>query len=120
MIKINKPELASFLLRLGLALMFLYAAIASFYNPESWIGFMPQFLRSLLPQAVLLGGFSIYELALSAWLLSNRKAFYSSMLAALTLLGIVIFNFGALEIIFRDIGLFLAAISLMLLEWKNR
>lgn len=104
--------LASWLLRFGLAFSFFYVAAASFQNPLNWIGFFPQFLRDLAPAQTLLTGFSIYEIVLGLWLLSGRKLVYSSLLAAATLLGIVVFNWGAMEIVFRDISLALSALAL--------
>ena len=64
-------NLASFILRVGLAVPFLFAAIDTTLQPEAWIGFMPLFLQNLFPKVLLLGGFSLYEVALSVWLLSG-------------------------------------------------
>jgi len=105
-------KLAAWLLRLGLAFSFLYVAYASFQNPLNWIGFLPQFLRDLAPATTLLIGFSIYEIVLGLWLLSGKRLMLASLLAAATLFGIVVFNWGALEIVFRDISLGLAALAL--------
>ena len=109
--------LAAWLLRLGLAFSFFYVASASFQNPTSWIGFFPQFLRDLAPAETLLTGFSIYEIILGLWLLAGKKLVYSSWLAAATLFGIVVFNWGAMEIVFRDVSLGLAALALAALHY---
>lgn len=111
---------APFLLRLGLAFTFAYAAIASFYAQQNWAGFFPRPLVDLVPIGILLAVFSIYELALAAWLLSNRKTFYAACLSALTLVGIIVFNFGALDIVFRDAGLFFAAAALAALSYRRK
>ncbi len=113
-----KP-LISFLLRLGIAIPFLYAAIAATLDPNSWIGFFPPWLQSILPGGVLLGLFSLYELALSLWLLSGKKTYYAGGLASLTLLAITITNLTVLDIVFRDLGLLLAAIALTILHKKS-
>jgi len=115
----GKVALISFFLRAGLALVFLYAAISSFLNPSSWIGFIPLFLRNLVDANLLLTLFSIYEIILGVWLLSNRAIFYASLLSALTMLGIIISNFGALDIVFRDIAILFSAIALMVLEYTR-
>lgn len=109
-------SLVSFFLRIGIAIPFLYAAIAATLDPNSWIGFFPGWLQSLLPGRLLLGLFSLYQLALSLWLLSGKKTYYAGALASLTLLAITITNLGALDIVFRDIGLLMAAIALTLLS----
>lgn len=115
----TKP-LISFFLRLGLAIPFLYAAIAATLDPNSWIGFFPSWLQNIFPGGLLLGLFSLYELALSLWLISGKKTYYASALASLTLLAITITNLGALDIVFRDIGLLLAAIALTILSKLKR
>ena len=120
MIKINRNQLGIFLLKLGLAVTFLYAATASLVDPSSWIGFVPQGLRDILPATVILGIFSAYEIVLSAWLMSSKKTFWAASLAALTLAAITFTNLGVLDIIFRDIGLLLAAISLAVMSFDNK
>jgi len=100
-------------------LVFLYAAISSFLSPSSWIGFIPLFLRNLIDANLLLFAFSFYEIILGLWLLSNKTVFYASLLSALTILGIVISNLGALDIVFRDIAILFSAIALMILSYKR-
>jgi len=115
----SKVCLVSFFLRVGLALVFLYAAISSFLSPSSWIGFIPLFLRNLIDANLLLFAFSFYEIILGLWLLSNKTVFYASLLSALTILGIVISNLGALDIVFIDIAILFSAIALMILSYKR-
>lgn len=99
-------------LRLGLAFTFLYAAFAALIEPASWVGFYPEFLRNLLSETFLVYGFSAYEILIALWLLSGKKTLSAAALSAITLAGIVVFNFGALDIVFRDVGLFFAALAL--------
>jgi len=115
----NYSKLASFTLRVALAIPFLYAAVAATLQPEAWIGFMPQFLQNLFPSSLLLGAHSSLNVILGLWLLSGWKTKYAAALSALTLLTITLTNLGALDIIFRDIGLLLAAVSLALLHYKK-
>lgn len=116
---LDKKYLVPLLLRIGLAFVFLYAAIASFLAPDSWIGFFSPFLRNIFPPKLLLASFSVYEISLGLWLLWGRYAFYSASLATLTLLGIIIPNLGALDIIFRDISIFFTALALAALNYKE-
>lgn len=103
---------SSILLRIGLASVFLYAAIASFIEPENWIGYMPVMLRNLLPGDSMLQIFSLIEIALSVWLLSGWKVLYSAGVSAVMMVGIVLTNFGAIDIVFRDIAIFFMAVAL--------
>ena len=41
---LNNPKLAQALLRIGLAFVFLYAAISSLMHPDEWVGYLPSFL----------------------------------------------------------------------------
>jgi len=106
----------TWLLRAALALVFLYASINSFLSPQDWIGYFPQFLRDIVPTSLLLPVFSVYELALAAWLLSGLYTKYAALLAAATLAGIVVSNFALLPISFRDMALILAALALFFEE----
>ena len=117
--KIDPRKLASFILRAGLALTFLYASIASFLDPNSWIGFFPPFLRNMLPASVLLTGFSLFELILSLWLLCGKYAKYAGVASALTLFCIMAFNITELDILFRDIAVFFSAVALVVLELQR-
>lgn len=105
-------HLTPLFLRLGLATMFLYAAISSFINPNEWVGYLPTFVKDMLPATVVLGVFSIIELVLAAWLLSGAYVRFAALASVVMLLGIVVSNFSLLPISFRDIGLIFAALAL--------
>lgn len=115
----DKQKIVEWLLRVALAFAFLYVAVASFRDPFSWIGFFPQFLRDLVPAQTLLTGFSIFEIVLGLWLLSGKWLKFASLLAAATLAGIVLFNWGARDIVFRDVSLALAALALTALSYSK-
>lgn len=107
-----KGSNVSIILRTALAFVFLYAAISSFVSPNDWIGYMPKFMRGIVPDGLLLGGFSVFEIVLSVWLLLGLYAKYAALLAAAMLGGIVVLNPALLPITFRDVGLFIAALAL--------
>ncbi len=110
----------SFFLRVGLAIVFFYASISAFLNPLAWVGFIPLFVKAIIPANIFLYIHSTAELILGLWLLSNKKVFYASLISALALLAIVVFNITALDIIFRDIAILFAALALAALSYKNR
>lgn len=107
-----RPQLVRILLRISIASVFLYAAIAATLEPMNWIGYLPQFARNLAPTSLLLLGFSLFQVALSLWILSGWKTFYAASLAAITLLAIIGVNFNQLDVLFRDIPIFFAAVAL--------
>lgn len=112
-------KLASLFLRAGLFSTFFYAAIASFNDPAAWIGFFPALLRENVSVNVLLFGFSGYELLLCIGLMTTRFTPYAAFLAGATVLGIILFNIGALDLIFRDVAIFFAAAALFVLTYDK-
>lgn len=113
-------KLVSFILRAGLAIVFLYAAIASFIEPTSWIGFLPPWISSIMPATTALTLFSIYEIALTFWLFSGKRVYYAAMLSILTMAGIVVFNMASLDIVFRDVAIMFSAIALAVIHKNDR
>lgn len=112
----KKQNLTPLLLRIGLSVIFFYAAISSFKTPTDWIGYLPSFLRTSSHAETLLRMFSFYEVALAIWLLSGRYVKYAALLSALTLSGIVLSNYHLFAITFRDIALIFASLALFFSE----
>jgi len=104
--------LTSFLLRSGIAIAFFYAALASFLDPLSWISFIPSWVRDIAPAKMLLTIFSIFEIILGIWLLSGKKIYASSIIASITLFGIIILNIANMDIVFRDVPILFASLAL--------
>lgn len=113
---LQNKQLPLWLLRIGLAIMFLYAAIGSFIAPNEWIGFLPPIITTLFDAELILKIFSVFEIALAAWLLSGVRTRYAALLAAVMLIGITVSNFSLFAISFRDIGLAFAALALAALS----
>lgn len=107
------PKIVLLLLRISIASVFIYAAIAATLQPYNWIGYIPQAARNILPAQALLGGFSLFQLVLSIWILTGWKTVYAASIAALTLLGIITANFSQSDILFRDFAIFFAALALV-------
>lgn len=107
------------LLRLSISSVFLYAAIASILAPYNWIGYLPQALKNIFPAQPLLLVFSFYELALSLWILSGKKTFYAAILAAASLMGIIVSNISQIDILFRDFAIFFSALALAMATQKK-
>ena len=109
---LSKQNSTALLLRLALAIVFLYAAVSSTLSPNEWVGYLPKLLTEHVSATLLLKGFSVFELALAIWLLSGLYVRYAALLAAATLAGITLSNYHLFLISFRDIGLMLAALAL--------
>jgi hypothetical protein len=108
----KKTYLTNFFLRYSLAIVFLYSAISSFLQPTSWIGFIPNFITYFLPKTIFLHIHEILNLVLAIWLISSKRIYYAAIISAASIFSIIVFNLGALDIIFRDIAIFFAAIAL--------
>ena len=112
----NNPGMVSWLLRIGLAFVFLYAATASLQHPLVWAVYLPAFMTKAIAATTLIKILAVYELALVVWLLSGRLLRYCALLCALTLTGIVITNPTQLITTFRDVGLVFMALALFFVE----
>lgn len=103
---------ATTILRWGLAFVFFYAAVAALLDPSTWAAYIPGFVGSIMPPSLFLFSFSFYELILAGFLFWGKQLWWSSLFATITLGSIVIFDFQAIDIVFRDIGLAFAALAL--------
>ena len=112
-------NLASFTLRVALAVPFLFAAIDATLQPEAWVGFIPLFLRNIFPETLLLSAHALLDFTLAVWLLSGWRTKEAAIFSGLNLFTIIVVNITVLEIVFRDIGLLLAAIALGVLQYKK-
>jgi hypothetical protein len=106
--------------RLGLAFPFIYAAIASLINPSFWVGFFPPFLTNAISTNVLITGWAIFQIGVGIWLLVGKKILIPSIIAAIMLIGILIFNIKLLDIIFRDVSILATAIVLIIASYKEQ
>ncbi|OIO80356.1 hypothetical protein AUJ84_03885 [Candidatus Pacearchaeota archaeon CG1_02_32_132] len=114
----NKEYLADLSLRIGLGFVFVYVAFSAFMDPNSWVGFIPSFLR-VIGEGLAINLHIAFNLILGLWLFSGKGKYYSAIVSVVALFLIVTFNLGAIDIIFRDIGLILSAIALALLNKKG-
>jgi uncharacterized membrane protein YphA (DoxX/SURF4 family) len=104
------------ILRLGLAAVFLYAAIGSISAPNDWVGYLPPFATKLAAPELLLKLFTIYEILLGLWLLTGKFMRWAGILSALTMLGIIASDTKLLAVTFRDIAVATSAIALAILS----
>ena len=105
-----------FLLRFGVAFTFLYASISAFINPGPWLGYFPDFLRDNISDNILLITWGGGELIIGLWLLVGYRIFIPSVLAAGLMLGIFIFDFSSMKVIFRNVSILCTSISLAIIS----
>lgn len=112
MTKENQEKNAWLVVRIGVAFCFLYAGIAGFIDPQAWVGWFPKFMREIISENILMTVWGVYEIITGLWILSGKKIFIPSVLASLSLAGLIVFNLSAMEIIFRDITILASTIAL--------
>ncbi len=100
------------MLRLGLASVFVAAAVSAYINPDLWVQYIPKIVGPYVPTHTILYVFEVYELLLAFLILIKRKVSWAALLAAITLLGIAILNIGNFMVVFENIGLAFAALAL--------
>jgi hypothetical protein len=110
---------SSFFLRIGLAFVFIYAAVSAFLNPQAWIGFVPAFITNTITRAYFLFLHEVTNMIIGIWLLSGKKTFYAAVVSAIALAGIILVNLGSFLITFRDVGLFFAAVALAVMSKRK-
>ncbi|MEK7512810.1 MAG: hypothetical protein AAB601_01270 [Patescibacteria group bacterium] len=101
------------LLKVGVGFVFLYVGLQALIDPESWIGFVPQWVGALLPRETFLLFHSVGELVLGVLILflSRRWLATIGIVAFLDLAAILVF-YGVDDVTFRDFGLAFAALAL--------
>ncbi len=105
-------QLSAWFLRVGLAFVFLYASVSMVFDPEKFASYMPALLPASWAKTVCLPCFSAYEVLLAVCLLTGRRLFLISLLSALTMGGIVIANPDSFDLLFRNVAIACAALSL--------
>ncbi len=103
---------ADFLLRLAVALAFLYPAVNAVLDPYAWVVYLPVFMRDIVQDATLLHIFGVVQTAIGLWILSGRHIFIPTVAATGLLAAIVLFNLGDFQVLFRDVSIGLVSLSL--------
>ena len=103
------------LLRVGLAITFLWIGILIFKNPEAWSGYLQPWAIELmpipLPQAMI--GTAILDIIIGALLLIDVFTWLAALVGAIHLI-IVLAVSGITDITVRDIGLLVGGLALMI------
>ncbi len=102
-------------LRIGIAILFLWFGFSQIINPDAWIGLMPNYVQSITPFSantlILFNG--IFEIIFATLLLLGLYTRTVSLLLSLHLFHIVtIVGYGAIGA--RDLALAIATLSIFL------
>lgn len=116
---VSNQNLPSFLIRMGLAFVFLYAAVYMTFAPEKYIIYFPDFMRTLVPGNPLLHIFAIFEVVLSVFLIIGRFTFIAAIISFLTMLALTVVNLDKFSVLFRNVSIILSALALVILSKKN-
>jgi uncharacterized membrane protein YphA (DoxX/SURF4 family) len=114
----EKKHYSTFIVRVGIAAVFLWFGIDKFVHTSNWIGWVPMWMQSLIPISLTsfmyIQGF--IEALTGFLLLIGYKTRFAAFLAIITLLGVELsmFGTGQTEIMLRDAGLLAASLSLFL------
>ena len=116
-----KLPLPGLLMRLAVAFAFIYPAVSAWFDPDSWIGYFPGFVLDLVGNntALLLHGWGVLEILLALWVLFGVRVYIPSIIMAVALIAVVVANPGQFPILFRDVSIALAALSLALVNKRK-
>ncbi len=102
------------ILRVGLAVTFLWIGVLIFKQPEAWGGYLMPWAAGLLPvpieQAMM--GTAILDIIIGALLLFDFFVWFAALVGVIHLI-IVLAVSGITDITVRDIGILATAIALM-------
>lgn len=110
---INRNKFIELLLRIGVAAAFIYPAVEAFFYPNSWVGFLPMWIRDLpISDIILLHLFGISEIVIAVWILVGKRIFIPCVLAATYLILIITLNWKFMDLLFRDFAILVIPIVL--------
>ncbi|MDX1535416.1 MAG: DoxX family membrane protein [Candidatus Spechtbacterales bacterium] len=100
-------------LRLGLGFVFLYAGMASFFDPELWISYVPAWVENFgVSRETILYLHAVGDIVLGLVFLSGKWRKIAGYLGFVILITIVVSSGTSLLLItFRDIGLAFASLA---------
>ncbi len=112
---IQSSEIGKIVLRISLALVFLYFGIMQLNDPSAWSGFVPEFMTLSFLSAnniVVFNGFM--EVVLGTFLVVGLYVRFASLIMSLHLFGIAL-SIGFYPLGIRDFGLAFATLALFFL-----
>lgn len=103
------------IIRVGLAITFIWIGVLIFKDPQSWAGYIKPWAVDILPiplnQAIIFT--AIFDIIVGALLLIDWQSRIAGILAAIHLIIVLIVG-GITDITVRDIGLLTACIAIII------
>ena len=101
------------ILRIGVAITFLWIGILIFKTPEAWGGYLQPWVAELLPVPLeqVMMGTAVLDMAIGTLLLINYWVFLAALVGAIHLV-VVLTASGITDITVRDIAILAAAVAL--------
>lgn len=108
-------KVSTHILRIGLAITFLWIGVLIIKNPEAWGGYLQPWAEGLLPipLAQAMTGTAILDIAIGVFLLVNFLPWLVALVGAVHLL-VVFAVSGITDITVRNIGLLAGMLTLMI------
>lgn len=115
-----KKRYALHILRIGLAVTFVWIGVLIFRDPVSWGGYLLPWAVQAIPIPIdqFMVGVAVFDMLAGLFLLFNLFTPYVAFLATLHLIGVLVGS-GINAVTVRDIGLLFAAFSLFVYTSKN-
>lgn len=101
------------ILRIGIALVFLWFGISQLTDPASWTSYVPLAVSQIVHPAIVVFINGVFEIICGLLLISGLFTRVAAILLGLHLIGIIV-GVGYNEIGVRDFGLMLAAFAIAL------
>ena len=101
------------ILRVGVAITFLWIGVLIFKSPETWEGYMQPWAVNLLPIPIreALLSTAVLDIAVGVFLLIDSFTWIAATIGALHIVSVIVVS-GITDITVRDLGLLAAAIAL--------
>jgi hypothetical protein len=110
---------APYLLRIGVASAFFYPPVAAYLNPDNWIWFVPDFVALFISKELFLNLFGIVELIIAFGLLFLKNPTIPALAASGLLVSIIVLDWQAFDVVFRDIAILLSALAIVALYYDK-
>lgn len=109
------------ILRVGMAITFLWIGVLIFRDPQAWGSYLQPWAAHLLPIPIreAMIGTAALDITIGFFLLIDVMTWLAAMLGAVHL-AIVLTVVGINVVTVRDIGLFAAALALMITAWPDK
>ena len=103
---------SSFVLRIGISLVFLWFGINQVLFSKDWVGWLPSFALNMgIKDVTLILINGVFEIIFGLLLLIGLFTRFSSLILVIHLLGII-FSLGYNDVAVRDFGLMIATLSI--------